>query len=68
VHVRPPGIASVMPVMEMSRDADTMRVSHFSGRANGTEVNMVTDIEIDFQWPMAWHGFLALGTLQTDFV
>jgi hypothetical protein len=29
---------------------------------------MVTDIEIDFQWPMAWHGFLALGTLQTDFV
>jgi hypothetical protein len=35
VHVRPPGIASVMPVMEMSRDADTMRVSHFSGRANG---------------------------------
>jgi hypothetical protein len=28
VHVRPPGIASVMPVMEMlSRDADTMRAS-----------------------------------------
>jgi hypothetical protein len=34
----------------------------------GTEANMVTDIEIDFQWPMTWHGFLSrIGYLANRF-